>query len=58
MQPVAWCAWVRSADLQADALTRRAPPLQATADAAKPQLAANAATLAVLGLTSGDAVKG
>ncbi len=39
---------------QLDALTRRAPSLQETADAADPKLYANAATLASLGLACGD----
>ncbi|MBS1155421.1 MAG: dehydrogenase [Proteobacteria bacterium] len=39
---------------QLDAITRRAPSLQATADAATPMLRANAATLASLGLNAGD----
>ncbi|SFN18155.1 NADH-quinone oxidoreductase subunit G [Formivibrio citricus] len=39
---------------QLDALTRRAPALQATADAAEPALRANAATLAGLSLKAGD----
>ncbi|GAA5784915.1 NADH-quinone oxidoreductase subunit NuoG [Chitiniphilus shinanonensis] len=38
---------------QADLLTRRAPSLQATVDGAAPQLKANAATLARLGLSIG-----
>ncbi|WP_374335877.1 NADH-quinone oxidoreductase subunit NuoG [Leeia sp.] len=42
---------------QIDSLTRRAPALQATVDAAVPQAAMNAATLARLGLQAGDRVK-
>lgn len=39
---------------QLDAITRRAPSLQATADAAAPRLLANAGTLAGLGLQPAD----
>jgi NADH-quinone oxidoreductase subunit G len=41
----------------ADVLARRAPSLQATADAAAPAARMNAATLAKLGVTAGDMVK-
>ena len=41
----------------ADAMARRAPALQKTADARAPQLRANAATLQALGLQAGESAK-
>ena len=40
-----------------DAIVRRSPPLQATADAAPPRARVNAATAAALGLVTGDKVR-